>query len=206
MLSQNKKILILVSFFILVIMLFLLLLKYAFNNKKITQSPNQGITNKQITNTQDSKSLESVLLSLQTPQTNIEKNSQFIVDVYLDTKNLETRSADISLKFDPNYLEVVDADSVVTGTQVTPGTILSKPMILRNQADNSTGQIFLSISSLTPFNGKGIFGTIKFETKNLAISTKISFVANPETKISKAGADGQIFSLDGLEEIILTIK
>jgi LysM repeat protein len=75
--------------------------------------------------------------------------------------------------FDPNILEVVDADGSKPGTQVTLGTFLQPDFVQQNNADNSVGAIICVVSQLAPsaaVTGNGALLTITFRGKAQGLS------------------------------------
>ena len=72
--------------------------------------------------------------------------------------------------FDPDLLEVVDADEAIPGVQLLSGHFLNpeQGFILQNQADNETGVIDYALTLLNPAppaEGSGLFFTITFRAK-----------------------------------------
>ena len=114
----------------------------------------------------------------------------FDINIVLNANGNPVRGSDVSLNFDPAYLEVVDIDSETDGIQVTPGTIFPDPTVLINQADNAAGRILLSIGTFDSFSGEGVFGTIKFRPKAASSApTGVSFNGPPDTQIIKVGGE-----------------
>ncbi|MBU1127040.1 MAG: cohesin domain-containing protein [Patescibacteria group bacterium] len=104
----------------------------------------------------------------------VEVGSIFEIEIILDTSKNNIHGADVVLIFDPQALQIIDTDSNKPDIQVSAGILFEKPMLLMDNADNSKGTVSLSIGTLTPFNGKGIYGIIKFKALK-STSTKIDF-------------------------------
>jgi hypothetical protein len=69
------------------------------------------------------------------------------------------------INFDPNFVEVEDADPGTSGVQIALGNCPSPDMVTENAVDNGTGVITYSVSSLSPSvpcDGSGVIATITF--------------------------------------------
>lgn len=78
------------------------------------------------------------------------------------------------LAFDPDVVEVVDADTSKPGVQIQPGDWLQDIFIAVNAADNATGKIDYAVTLLNPappVSGSGIVGTITFKAKSDGVSS-----------------------------------
>ncbi|MEE4356318.1 MAG: cohesin domain-containing protein [Desulfococcaceae bacterium] len=78
--------------------------------------------------------------------------------------------ADIRLKFDPEYLELLDGDEKKSGLQISPGQFPdpSKSFFLQNQADSKSGTVSYAMSLLNPApsaEGTGTLAAIAFRAK-----------------------------------------
>lgn len=113
---------------------------------------------------------------------NLKKDSVFEVEIVLDSKQNTINGADVSLNFDPQILQIVDSNSNKVGIQVLAGEIFESPMVLQNKADNQQGIIDLSLGTLTPFKGKGVYGLIRFKALQAGKAT-INF-DHSKTKIA----------------------
>ncbi len=72
--------------------------------------------------------------------------------------------AEIVITFDPNLLEVVDADPDRPGTQITPGDFLSGGMNETNDVANGRIAYVMQLAPpLTPANGGGVLARITFK-------------------------------------------
>lgn len=100
----------------------------------------------------------------------------FEVKILLDTAGASTSGTDAYVRFDPNVLQAVDANSAATGTQVLPGSLYSQTSY--NQVDNSTGKISFSGSKSAGsagYSGSGTLATITFSAVKAASSTDVTF-------------------------------
>ena len=120
------------------------------------------------------KTQNPIKISLLSKDKIIETNSVFEVEIILDTSKNQINGADVVLIFDPQILQVIDADNNKPNIQISAGNIFEKPMLLMNHADNSKGIISLSIGTLSPFSGKGAYGAVQFKALK-PVSTKIDF-------------------------------
>ena len=81
--------------------------------------------------------------------------------------------AEVRLKFDPDILEVVDADPNEEGVQLEPGTLPSPDYVVRNRADNAAGIVEYAVTQLPPSKpgvGSGVIARVTFRTKKVAVS------------------------------------
>lgn len=79
---------------------------------------------------------------------------------------IDLQSLDLRLSFDPTVLEVQDARPATTGTvQIVPGDIFTSLIEIRNEADNSAGQIDYSVLAdlSPPFSGEGSVAVATFK-------------------------------------------
>lgn len=80
---------------------------------------------------------------------------------------------EVHLRFDPDALEVVDADPAKEGIQLEPGTLPIPDFVVLNNADNSAGTIDYAATQLPPNDpgeGDGIVAKISFKAKKAATS------------------------------------
>jgi hypothetical protein len=81
--------------------------------------------------------------------------------------------AEIHLRFDPEVLEVVDADPTQEGIQLEPGTLPLPDYVVQNQADNVQGTIHYAATQLQPNkpgDGDGVIARIMFRGKKASTS------------------------------------
>jgi LysM repeat protein len=85
--------------------------------------------------------------------------------------------AEFHITFDPNLVEVVDADAGTEGLQIGVGDFLAADFIAQNVADNATGKIDFGVSQMAPHgavSGSGTLATISFKGKGSGTSN-VSF-------------------------------
>jgi LysM repeat protein len=107
--------------------------------------------------------------------------------------------AEVHLTFDPNYLEIQDADPDKSGVQLQTGSFPAPDFVVQNQADNVQGTIDYAVSQLAPrepIDGGGILATITVKTKGEG-SSWLAFtsakLANPDgQQIPAETLDGEV--------------
>jgi hypothetical protein len=70
-----------------------------------------------------------------------------------------------AVRFDPQILEVVDADDGQPGDQLALGDLIAPDFVLQNSADNDVGAVLVVVTQLapsTPASGRGDVFTIAF--------------------------------------------
>ena len=75
---------------------------------------------------------------------------------------------DVRATFDPQLVEVVDADPGKEGVQMTPGDFLRPDFVVRNAADNEKGTLRYAITQVNPTqpaSGTGVLFTVQFRGK-----------------------------------------
>jgi len=109
---------------------------------------------------------------------------------------------DIRLSFDPAKLEVVDADPLRSGIQVTDGNFLTDTFAVYREADNTAGTIKYVVTQVNPTperSGSGVLFYVSLRGKS-AGTTTLHF-----TQVDLATRDGQ--SIDATSQdgtVILT--
>jgi hypothetical protein len=88
------------------------------------------------------------------------------LEVYVENA-IHLQGAEVHLAFDPNTLEVVDADSTEDGTQIAVGTLLAADFVAVNQADNEAGTIDFAIVQIESeaATADGVLAIIQFRGK-----------------------------------------
>jgi hypothetical protein len=89
----------------------------------------------------------------------------------------ELYGAQVQLDFDPNVLEVVDANLSEEGVQIEPGSLPQPDFIVQNLADNAQGTIQYALTQLPPSEpgrGNGIMARVTFRAKAPAV-TRLEF-------------------------------
>jgi LysM repeat protein len=110
---------------------------------------------------------------------------------------------EVHLAFDPNYLEIQDADPEKPGVQLQTGTFPAPDFVVQNQADNVLGTIDYAVSQLAPrepVDGGGVLTTITVRAKGEGTS-RLAF-----TGAKLADPDGQQIPAQTLEgEIVVAV-
>jgi hypothetical protein len=107
------------------------------------------------------------------PQTlKVKVGEERAIDLALE-KVSELYGAQLHLRFDPEVLEVVDADPSQEGVQIEPGTLPAPDFIVQNVADNTEGTIDYALTQLPPSapgEGDGVIARVTFRAKKAAVS------------------------------------
>ena len=110
---------------------------------------------------------------------------------------------EVHLTFDPNYLEIQDADPEKPGVQLQTGTFPAPDFVVQNQADNVLGTIDYAVSQLAPrepVDGGGVLTTITVKAKGEGTS-RLAF-----SGAKLADPDGQQIPAQTLEgEIVVAL-
>jgi hypothetical protein len=106
---------------------------------------------------------------------------------------------EVHLRFDPEALEVVDADPSTAGIQVQSGTFPAPDFVVQNQADNDAGTIDYTVVQLPPSepgSGSGVAAVVTFRAKQPTVSRiEIESFVLADTTGHSIGAvhrDGQV--------------
>lgn len=110
-----------------------------------------------------------------------------VVDIYIqDVVNLY--GADARLSFDPAFIQVVDADPNIPGTQIQPLYDFMVPgFVIKKEADNNAGTIWYAATQLNPsppVSGSGPLARITFR------ATTAGSYALPVTSAQLSAAGG----------------
>ena len=107
------------------------------------------------------------------PQTvKLRVGDRVTVDVVIEQAS-ELFGAEVHLSFDPEVLEVVDADSTKEGIQIEPGTLPAPDFVVQNTADNQAGTVDYALTQLKPSeprSGDGLLARVTFRGKRAASS------------------------------------
>ncbi len=132
-------------------------------------------------------------LSIEPQYINPTVNSIFTIKVRVtDVKDMVVD--ELHLEFNPEVLEVVDADLDTAGVQIVPGDFPCGAGTIKNLADNQTGRInFTSYLLSGAASGSGVLATISFRAKAVGtsgLSFRFDTLDNRETKLlsPKTGA------------------
>jgi hypothetical protein len=89
-------------------------------------------------------------------------------------------AVDLQISFDPEVIEIQDADPNEAGIQIEPGDFLAAEFLVENEADNVTGDIFYVVTQRAPtppVSGAGVLLSISFRAIGLGNSA-LTFVQN----------------------------
>lgn len=85
----------------------------------------------------------------------------------------ELYGTEIHLTFDPNVVQVVDADPTQEGVQIEPGVFPQPDFVVQNAADNQLGQVDYALTQLPPTEpgeGDGVVARITFRAQKAGMS------------------------------------
>lgn len=119
---------------------------------------------------------QAATLSLSPTSGSYAAGATFEVKVMIDTGSARSSGVDVTVKFDPSVLQVVDSGSGTEGTQISAGSLYSQVTV--NSADNSTGRITFggaTSGTSTGYSGSGTLATITFQAQKEASATAVSF-------------------------------
>ncbi len=108
----------------------------------------------------------ATIVRVDPPATTIATGQLVSVSIKIDSVS-NLGGAEIHLAFNPNVLEVIDADPAQAGVQIANGGMLSPDFTAVNVADNALGTIDFGVSQLNRpgVNGSGTLATISFRGK-----------------------------------------
>jgi len=114
------------------------------------------------------KAFGGASLSLSPNSQSVNVGENFNINIILNTDGKQVDGVDIFyLNYDPNILEVLDADNNASGVQIKTGSIF--PMYLGNTVDTQRGKVSLS-GIISPggnaYTGSGTFATVNFKAKD----------------------------------------
>ena len=110
--------------------------------------------------------------------------------------------AEVHLAFDPNYLEIQDADPEKPGVQIQAGTFPAPDFVVQNQVDNVQGTLDYAITQMAPrppIDGGGVLATITVKTKGEGTS-RFAF-----TGVKLANPDGEQIPVETLGGEIVAV-
>lgn len=123
-----------------------------------------------------------------------------VVDLY---------ALDLTIRFDPEILQVEDADPNQAGVQPGLATFLDAGMTLFNSVDNETGTVRFVMSQINPSepkSGDGILLVLYFVGKQAGTSEltveKIEFSTRFGEAIAVSGVDAEIVVSAGAPEVV----
>ena len=89
-------------------------------------------------------------------------------------------AVDIELRFDPQAVEIVDADPAKEGVQVALGTFMDPGFVIRNAADNTQGRLRFVMTQVRPSEpktGEGVVLVIRLRGKQPGAVSPIDLLA-----------------------------
>lgn len=122
-------------------------------------------------------------------------------DIALEVVDVEELyGVDLSLAYDPAYLEVVDLDPGLEGVQVALGTFLEPGFTIINRVDQEAGQIRFAMTQLNPSppqNGTGAVVVVRLRSRQVQGRTALTLsraeLARPNgTKIETILQSGEV--------------
>jgi len=107
---------------------------------------------------------------------------------------------DIRLSFDATIVAVVDADPALEGIQVAPGSLLNLDFVVRNEADNAHGTVWLAMTQMNPseaVSGSGTAFVVTLRGKEAGRATpltitRVQLVTRHGEEIPAEIQDGQV--------------
>jgi hypothetical protein len=89
------------------------------------------------------------MLQVDPQELRIKVGGEATVDLAI-TQVSELYGVEVHLRFDPNVVEIVDADAAQDGVQIEPGTLPVPDFVVQNVADNQLGTIDYASTQLPP--------------------------------------------------------
>ncbi|MBN1976553.1 MAG: hypothetical protein JW918_04050 [Anaerolineae bacterium] len=139
------------------------------------------------------------VVSIDPPSAEIDVGDTVAVDVYLEDVT-DLAYVEMYVIFDPDFLEVVDADTYTDGVQIEIGPLFGADVIVTyNEVDQSAGEIFFAQEIVTDtVSGSGVLATITFQgnaagTSDIVIDGDGIYLADGDGEFISAGIeDGSI--------------
>ena len=104
----------------------------------------------------------TVTVTIDPPSVNVAPGATTEVDIYIENVT-GLYSADVFLTFDPDFLEVVDADPTTPDdVEIQPGDFLNPDFVEDNVVFQGDGEIYFAIYQDGPASGSGVLATITF--------------------------------------------
>ena len=134
------------------------------------------------------------------------------VEVPVEVRDVsELYAVDLTIRFDPEILQVEDADPNTAGVQPGLATFLDAGMTLFNEVDNETGTVRFVMSQINPSEGKSGSGNLLvlyFVGKQAGTSQvtveKVELANRLGEAILVSGADAEIVVREGAPEVVAT--
>lgn len=134
------------------------------------------------------------------------------VEVPVEVRDVvELYAVDLTIRFDPEILQVEDADPNQAGVQPGLGTFLDAGMTLFNEVDNETGTVRFVMSQINPSEGKSGSGNLLvlyFVGRQAGTSPvtveKVEFANRMGEAISVSGVNAEIAVREGAPTVVAT--
>lgn len=117
---------------------------------------------------------------------------------------VELYAVDISIKFDPARVQVIDADPSTAGVQISLGNFLDPGLLLFNIVDNQQGSIHFAMSQYNPSepkSGDGVLLVINFsglsEGETALTVTDLMCASNEGTEIPSQARNSTLTVIPG---------
>jgi hypothetical protein len=141
---------------------------------------------------------QQTLLHPDPPSLGLKSGEQGSISILVDAAQ-NMYGIEFHLKFDPNLVEVVDADPSKAGVQIKPGDWLKNTFVASNKADNGAGTIDYAVTLLNPapaVSGSGTVAAITFKAKGNGTSPlkvqKAILASRDGKEIKSSWQDGAI--------------
>ena len=130
----------------------------------------------------------------------VRPDSEFSVDVYMNSNGMSVTGADIEVKYDPKQLSAIS---------VNQGATLLPVVFVPGQISLGLAKIVLGCKPTTPVTGNGILASVKFKTigsdgTTATISVDPSASPGPATAISALGQSGNVLSAAAFMNVVIS--
>jgi hypothetical protein len=140
------------------------------------------------------------VVSIDPSSTEVDVGDTVTVDVYIENVT-ELAVAEMYVVFDPDFLEVADADPYTDGVQIEIGPFLGTDVTVEeNTVDQDIGEIFFSQVASDTVDGSGILASITFEGK--AAGTSDVFIDADELYLEDGTGE---FITASIEDGVITV-
>ncbi|MBI5530203.1 MAG: hypothetical protein HY918_01755 [Candidatus Doudnabacteria bacterium] len=138
-------------------------------------------------------SASAATLSLSPSTQTLNVGDTITVNVMLDTQGQSIDGVDLqAINYNPYNLQLQDADSSVSGTQIKAGTLM--PSTVANSVDTTNGKIVFSqiTNAGSTYSGSGILATLTFKALvagNVPVTINYTSGATTDSNVASNGAD-----------------
>ena len=141
---------------------------------------------------------EATTVTVSPSPATINSGETVTVAVYINNVT-DLYGADIRLSFDPARLEVVDADLLLSGIQVTDGNFLTGLFVIFREANNTAGTIKYAVAQVNPTperSGSGVLFYVSLRGKSAGTTTlhftRVDLATREGKKIDATSQDGTV--------------